>query len=507
MVGMVIAAFLCFVLCMNFLYHAASDDCFYGLFHTIRGALYQNWIVDGYRPIVHTAAYVFCGCFGKWVFNLINTGMMAGLLVLLHRLSNDRALDFEKCVMGVALVLLVLCKGESYLWMAGSCNYLWAGVGALAFSLLRRRFESGCLNERWFWVALPLPLIIGWSQESFSLPIAFAICVSCLYRIKTLSWRHYLFYLSFGVGVVFLLFSALGRASQIQEFSIQNVVVNILKVVFAAKAVWVMGIALFCACDKANFIRRNAFELLVVCGSLGMMLVVGFTGERSIWCANLFAIVIVLREFRISQGVAYGLAAIAIAIMLACVVFGVQMSRNWNNMLQMYMASEDGTAFQDRVKTYGLGRFFHQVIYDWQEGIHTKSFAAFYEKEKLPKVYRRAMYDNFYLKDNICRKENLLPGDGEYYTTPEINTIIRPLKDGEYYDRENARVEVAYDYPQGIITRIRREIARRNPPPVSDPNKFVIVNTQHGRYLLVSKETGSDGHIRFVQILPCNGSK
>ena len=59
--GLFVAAFLSFVLCMNFLYHIASDDCAYGLYHTIREALYQNWIVDGYRPIVHMAVYLFAG--------------------------------------------------------------------------------------------------------------------------------------------------------------------------------------------------------------------------------------------------------------------------------------------------------------------------------------------------------------------------------------------------------------------------------------------------------------
>lgn len=493
--------FVLFVLAMNGLYHAASDDCTYGLFHTFREALYQNWVVDGYRPVVHTFAYIFCGCFDKWVFNLVNTAVMVCFVWLMYVASAGKTLSFCRMAFLLSMILFVLCKGESYLWMAGSVNYLWTGTGMLVFYLMRSRVEAGDLDNKRFLLFLPFAVLIGWSQESFALPVAFAICVSCLFGWRTLNWRKTLFYGAFGVGVVLLLLSTVGRASELRSFSLQAFFLKLMMTTFAVKAVWLLCVVWLLSCRKRDFLKRNCFELLVIVGSVAMISIVGFHGERSVWCANMFAILLLTRELEIPRALAYVLFGFAGLIMVACVCLGVKMSNNWYNMLALCRESKHRATYQDRVETYGLGRFFHQVVYDWQDGLHGRSFGRFYGLAGYPFVYRKVMYDNFYLKDEICKPENRIPGAIDFYTTPQINTLIHPLGANEEIDVRTARVKVRYAYPKGIASLIMREIRKRNPPPVSESEKMVIADTPHGRYLLASKETGSDPFIVRVDVI------
>lgn len=89
-------------------------------------------------------AELSCWLLGKPVFNVLNTLMFGLLLHMLSLLSTGR-----RSVMVVAMFLaFVGCffpvPGETMLWLAGSCNYMWAITLSLVFVyLLQRRNQLG----------------------------------------------------------------------------------------------------------------------------------------------------------------------------------------------------------------------------------------------------------------------------------------------------------------------------------------------------------------------------
>lgn len=88
-------------------------------------------------------AELFCALLGKPLFNVCNTLMFGLLLHVVSLLATGR-----RSLLAVAMVLACIgtcypVPGETLLWLAGSCNYLWTITATLALLLYLRRHVHG----------------------------------------------------------------------------------------------------------------------------------------------------------------------------------------------------------------------------------------------------------------------------------------------------------------------------------------------------------------------------
>jgi hypothetical protein len=158
-----IILFIIFIsmLILNFLTPLLADDYSYGLNlakKRITGIIdiynyqiwhYFNW---GGRTVAHTFAQI-CLIFSKAIFNIINSLMYTILvyLIYLHGQLNRKE-KIEKNAYIILLIHLILwfsipVFGQSFLWLIGSCNYLWTTVIVLYFLLL---FRKDSKENKWF---------------------------------------------------------------------------------------------------------------------------------------------------------------------------------------------------------------------------------------------------------------------------------------------------------------------------------------------------------------------
>lgn len=528
--------FLAGIFCLNVTYSYSSDDCSYGLaFDVARqegerlnfgeqlreasrtvevppyaaslGQVWETNAADGYRPVVHFFARAFTGWLGKGAFNVANTLVMGALLLLIGRLACGRwRPTVGRLALTLALVFLVLCKGESYLWCAGSVNYLWAGVMTLGFCLMRERLEHDAPGMRWSIVPMmALALIFGWAQESFALPVCFALGVWTLCHLRELRLGKVLVFGAYGIGALLLCLVAVRRFDPVgtaSSFSFLSFVLTQLKIAAAVKGVWALLLCLLFMKDRLAILRRNGFELLVVLGSLLMISVVGFNGERSLWCANLFAIVVVVREFSPPRWLSVGIVALFVPLFAVLLSLGFQIKANFDTMVRLFLASRDGVTCHERVQCGPFARFFHQAIYTWQSNDgHGTAFALYHGRRRAPIALSRELYERLYLEDAFCVPENRIAAlDGLFYTTPTANAIVMPLPETDGTDWETRRVRVTYDWPRGLLARVRQELAVRRSPPVPNRERPQVLTTTHGRYLLIAKIPGGDRFIRDVDL-------
>lgn len=133
---------------MNVLTPFKEDDMAYSLIG--HGSLidflqsrYEHFMTTNGR-FSDTVATIFCGFFGKPVFNVCNTLVFALLMHLLSLLSTGR-----RSVLVLTMFLAYVgCSfpvpGETMLFLAGSCNYLWGITASLLLVryLLRRQPDS-----------------------------------------------------------------------------------------------------------------------------------------------------------------------------------------------------------------------------------------------------------------------------------------------------------------------------------------------------------------------------
>lgn len=167
------------MLILNFLTPLLADDYSYGL--NLNGKRissimdifdyqvwhYFNW---GGRTIAHTLAQTFL-IFSKAIFNVLNSFIYTVLiyLIYLHGKLNRKNKDCPYILLLIHLVLwfTIPVFGQSFIWLIGSCNYLWTTVIILYFLWLYRK---NSLSEKWYNLLLMfiLGLLAGWTNENTS---------------------------------------------------------------------------------------------------------------------------------------------------------------------------------------------------------------------------------------------------------------------------------------------------------------------------------------------------
>ena len=125
---------------LNFYTHLAADD-FYCYFLALENGpldmanilwgLYMNW--SG-RVILHALSYIFF-CLGVNFFHAINAvGYMLLLgLILFHGCYKNFFSPAALIFANLALFFCTPAFGEDFLWLMGSCNYMWGIIIVLAF--------------------------------------------------------------------------------------------------------------------------------------------------------------------------------------------------------------------------------------------------------------------------------------------------------------------------------------------------------------------------------------
>ncbi len=498
--AMMFVVFGAFILFMNACTHFASDDCRYGLqwlaesdvlprHGSVLTAFVEN-CADGYRPIPHLFVRIFTGCLPKSVFNVANTAMLLALVAFVARYAvGEWKVTASKTILAISAVYCFLCKGESYLWCSGSLNYLWVAVATLGFLLLREKMEHGTLEGWRLWLAAMFAFFCGWLQEACVLPVCFAICVFGMSRLRDLSWRKALFYGAYGCGALLLIGSTVGRAGYANGagHSLVEIAVNLIKIAWGVKVLWVVVLLIAFRPDRISWIRRNLFELLIILGSVLMISMVGFSGERCLYAANLIGVVLLVRMIDLGRRGTVVLSAAFAMLMIALVPFARQINGNFERCLTKYRESADGVTVHDRVDCGVLARFFYQFTYKWQQEGHVPAFADFYGNGKPLYALSSYMYKNLYLKDNFCIPENKLPIEGDFYALDSENAVIMPIDANSEFNSSTHTSVLDCQSPSSLIDRLKYEIELRRHPPVTHPELFSRLHTAHGDYLLLAK--------------------
>lgn len=159
-------------------------------------------------------ATLFCAYLGKPLFNVCNTlvfGLMAHLLVLL---STGR-----RSVMALALfiAMVAVCfpvPGQTMLFVAGSCNYMWAIVASLSLIYLLQRYRGVKLGWGKTALLMLLALVAGNFNEATSLGVLGGAILYFILNPRELNRRTLLVMAAYLLGVL-VIFASPGTISRI----------------------------------------------------------------------------------------------------------------------------------------------------------------------------------------------------------------------------------------------------------------------------------------------------
>ncbi len=126
-----------------------------------------HWKLWGGRSVAHTLAQFFL-LMGKPLFNALNPVVYLLLLICIMRLGGRTFRWHELAFCHLALFLLLPGFGTVFLWLDGSCNYLWCSVLAMFPLMLTAGLEEGSFPKSipgWI-ISILLCFLAGWTNEN-----------------------------------------------------------------------------------------------------------------------------------------------------------------------------------------------------------------------------------------------------------------------------------------------------------------------------------------------------
>lgn len=176
----VLGAAVCMLLAYTILTPYMSDDYFY-MFEAGKADSLWDLVKQQYGEYLSNSGRVV-GQFNirlmlsvdKWVFNIINSGMFAALVLLMYH-NVKRKSKYDIFVLLLIIVFLwryAVSFGQTMLWICGACNYLWGSVFILGFVTFYRYFLEKADNMKKQWtiaiLAFFFGVLAGWCNENTS---------------------------------------------------------------------------------------------------------------------------------------------------------------------------------------------------------------------------------------------------------------------------------------------------------------------------------------------------
>ncbi len=207
---------------MNTLTPFKEDDMAYSVIPSGSLREFCSSLVDHFMTtngrFADVVANLFCAVLGKPVFNVCNAlvfGLMAHLVALLSAGRRSlMALTLFLAVVGVCYPV----PGETMLWVAGSCNYLWAVTASLALIYYLLNHKDGPLG--WGRAALLLlgTFVAGNFNEATSFGVFAGLFLYYAFNRRKVDRRVVIAMVGYLLGVVMIVASP-GAWSRLAEES------------------------------------------------------------------------------------------------------------------------------------------------------------------------------------------------------------------------------------------------------------------------------------------------
>ena len=269
----------------------------------------EHYFVANGRSMVHVLVQVFTGLLGKQVFNVFNAIVFAVFVYLLKCNVTHYSLGRGLFAVTLSLLLILLLPlfKDTFLWLTGSVNYLWSATVVLLFlSIYETKRNLLVKGNRAMACLLPLALLMGWTHEGISLPLAVSLLVFNLMDIKRSrhTWGLWLT-VAFLVGACITAFAPgnMVRSSSAGGFAFSTLGLKVLngftvfgqiKIVYLAiiltAILWFMNRPL-----ARDVLHHNRHILLAILLSVGIVFLAGMTSQRTAFGLEMFSMVFVLR--------------------------------------------------------------------------------------------------------------------------------------------------------------------------------------------------------------------
>lgn len=300
------------------------------------------------RFVVHFIVQIFCGLVGKVWFALFNGLIWFLLPYLAVRFATRGSKSVSVSVSACAIILIMLLQVR--IDPPFQINYVWTAaaiVGWLMIFFSGRRYSSGAL------VLIGIySFLCGECNESFSIPICFAMAAYALRRRLRLTPAQWVAAVSFGIAAIILVASPgnwirLGEVSHATRHTLGTYY-------FFIPALFV---PVLCACvawprrhsAEIAFTPEALFVVVLVAVNYSLGIVTGYQwGARMVFMANL-CIVMAALALVAKRHLSVVANTVLVLLALASVAWHAAETKKFNDtddrIYEAYAASADGVVY------------------------------------------------------------------------------------------------------------------------------------------------------------------
>lgn len=262
----------------DFMISWSTGEPLAGLGDVLKSQLVHYQIWGGRLLHVFTQSFLFLG---KEVFNAANTAMFLLLMAEIYAIARPKRRGCWTLLAITYMVLMTMIPffGTVFLWLTGSCIYLWGTVFALMPLVIERSVREGGFFSRGrvrAVVCFPLGVLAGWTNENMTCGMIAAVFVlmALMYmRNKRVPGRMIALWLGQCAGALLLLLAP-GNFSRAASYSYDSLLVELIRR-FAATTVYgivylgalLAAVILFGAGFREK-VPRMGYALVLVFGAL-----------------------------------------------------------------------------------------------------------------------------------------------------------------------------------------------------------------------------------------------
>ena len=129
---------------------------------------YRNKFLMTNGRLSDMIAELFCGLLGKPLFNVFNTLMFGLLAHVVSLLATGRRSLLAQAMLYACIGTCFPVPGETMLWLAGSCNYLWSTTASLWVLYYLLNHDNARLGWGKSVLLLLGAMLAGWCNEAMS---------------------------------------------------------------------------------------------------------------------------------------------------------------------------------------------------------------------------------------------------------------------------------------------------------------------------------------------------
>lgn len=409
------------------------------------------------------------------IFKILNAVFFVLLIFFTIRVAekNERITNVKIICLFLLTWFLTPVPGQTWLWMCGALNYLWAAVFTMGFLYMLR--QSIYRKIKLPVLAFIASIICGWQNEAFAAPIWGACVLYYFIKRPALPKQTLWLWIGYSIGAMFMIFApgTIHRAGN-SIFSTDTIGLAILFRIYAlgipflalklkATIIAIVALVLMRIRNKhtfKEFVNNNLLLLLIIGCGIAFISVICYVEERGLMGIEIFSIILLYRiiffispilneKFRNwNRYILAGLCAIFIYDYYLAFKAIYNIHEADKKIMSEYLVSEDGIVCSPLEQKDYDNRF---ILYcnevTFQEGItkyynyHTGVWKPFY---LLPEPFYKAIKGD----NSLFSEQYKLKGSNTFYEYKDERYYI-----AKYNSKEGRkRVERIYKFKEdGVI--------------------------------------------------------